>query len=63
MKALLVCIAALLYVLGWLAGLVAVVVLWCWSAAAVGWDDAWAIGSRRAGARLEQAERRPARAR
>jgi hypothetical protein len=39
-KFLLVGIAALLYALGWAAGLVAVLVLWCWSQAAIGWDDA-----------------------
>lgn len=39
-RLLLVCVAALLYALGWAAGLVAVAVLWCWSMAAVGWDDA-----------------------
>lgn len=45
-KLLLVGIAALLYALGWAAGLVAVVVVWCWSAMAVGWDDARNLGRR-----------------
>ena len=40
----LVGIATLLYALGWAAGLVAVVVLWCWSGLAVGWDDARRLG-------------------
>jgi hypothetical protein len=39
-KFLLTCVAALLYALGWAAGLVAVVVLWCWDAVAVGWNEA-----------------------
>ncbi|HLS44297.1 MAG TPA: hypothetical protein VK045_02575 [Ornithinicoccus sp.] len=46
MRFLLVCLAALLYALGWAAGLVAVAVVWCWSALAVGWDDARALGRR-----------------
>ena len=45
-KFLLVGIAALLYAVGWAAGLVAVVVLWCWSAMAVGWDDARGLARR-----------------
>lgn len=46
MKALLTLLAALLYALGWSAGLVAVVVVWCWSAMAVGWDDARRLARR-----------------
>ena len=40
MRLLLTCAAALLYAFGWAAGLFAVLLLWCWSQAAVGWDDA-----------------------
>lgn len=40
MRLLLLPLAALLYAVGWATGLVAVVALWCWSAMAVGWDDA-----------------------
>lgn len=40
MKFVLTVTAAVLYALGWLAGAAAVVVAWCWSAMAVGWDDA-----------------------
>lgn len=39
-------VAALLYALGWAAGLVAVVAVWCWSAMAVGWDDARSLARR-----------------
>ncbi len=46
MKILLVCIAALLFAIGWLAGLVAVAVIWCWSALAVGWNEARRLGRR-----------------
>jgi hypothetical protein len=45
-RLLLVVIAALLYAIGWAAGLVAVVVVWCWSAMAVGWDDARSLARR-----------------
>lgn len=61
MKLLLTAVAALLYVLGWLAGLAAVVVLWCWSATAVGWDDARRLAQPRDEPR--RGERRPVRAR
>lgn len=40
MRLLLTTIAAVLYALGWLAGLVSLLVVWCWTALAVGWDDA-----------------------
>lgn len=33
-------LAAVLYALGWLAGKVSLAAGWCWSAIAVGWDDA-----------------------
>lgn len=46
LRLLLVCIAALLYALGWAAGLIAIAVLWCWSAMAVGWDDARGLARR-----------------
>jgi hypothetical protein len=45
-RVLLVGIAALLYALGWAAGLVAVLALWCWSGLAVGWDEARKLGRR-----------------
>ena len=44
MRVLLTLLAALLYALGWAAGLVAVAAVWCWSAMAVGWDDARRLG-------------------
>jgi hypothetical protein len=56
LRLLLTVIAAVLYAAGWLAGLVSLLVVWCWLALAVGWDDARALGRRR-----EQPE--PARAR
>lgn len=37
---LLTLVAGVLFALGWLAGKVAGVVLWCWSALAIGWDAA-----------------------
>jgi hypothetical protein len=40
MKLLLTLFAALLYAVGWSAGQVSRVLVWCWSALAVGWDDA-----------------------
>lgn len=40
MTLLLTAFAAVLYVLGWLAGKVSLVAAWCWTALAVGWDDA-----------------------
>lgn len=46
MRLLLTCVAALLYAIGWVAGLVAVALLWCWSGMAVGWDDAHQRGAR-----------------
>lgn len=33
-------LAAVLYALGWVAGKVALAAGWCWSALAVGWDEA-----------------------
>lgn len=46
MRLLATALAALLYALGWLAGVVAVVVRWIWSALAVGWDDAHRLAAR-----------------
>lgn len=43
---LLTVVAAVLYALGWCAGVVSLLVVWCWTALAVGWDDARALGSR-----------------
>lgn len=40
MKLLATVLAALLYAIGWVAGIVAVALSWLWSALAVGWDDA-----------------------
>ena len=40
MRLALTILAALLYALGWVAGIVHVALRWLWSAAAVGWDDA-----------------------
>jgi hypothetical protein len=40
------CLALVLYVIGWVAGIVAVAVRWVWSAVAVGWDDAHALTRR-----------------
>lgn len=51
MRPLLTVLAAVLYVFGWLAGLVVVGVLWCWSAMAVGWDDAYSLGRRESAVR------------
>lgn len=36
-------LAAVLYMIGWIVGVVAVAVAWAWSAIAVGWDDAHAL--------------------
>lgn len=33
-------IAAVLYAIGWVAGKVSLLVVWCWIALAVGWDEA-----------------------
>jgi hypothetical protein len=33
-------LAAVLYAAGWAAGKVSLVLVWCWTALAVGWDDA-----------------------
>ncbi len=33
-------LAAVMYALGWVAGKVALVAVWCWSAVLVGWDEA-----------------------
>lgn len=46
MRLLLTLLAALLYALGWAAGLLGIAVLWCWSAMAVGWDDARGLAPR-----------------
>lgn len=51
MRPLLTVVAALLYGLGWVVGLLAVAVLWCWSMAAVGWDDARRLDRRDAAVR------------
>lgn len=56
MKALLICAAALLYVLGWLAGMVANIAIWCWSGIAAGWDDAREAERRYTAAQLEQSD-------
>lgn len=40
MRLLATVLAALLYGLGWLAGVVSVALRWVWSAVQVGWDDA-----------------------
>ncbi|MGL5911395.1 MAG: hypothetical protein ACRCZP_15460 [Phycicoccus sp.] len=40
MTVLLTAVAALLFAVGWMAGKTALVVAWCWSALAVGWDTA-----------------------
>ena len=40
MRLLLTVIAALLYVVGWVAGKVSLMLGWIWSAVSVGWDDA-----------------------
>ena len=39
-KLALMLVAAILYAMGWTAGMIALGSLWCWSAMAVGWDDA-----------------------
>lgn len=39
-RLLLTVIAALLYAIGWVAGVVSLLVVWCFTALAVGWDDA-----------------------
>jgi len=33
-------LAAVLYAVGWVAGKVSLAAAWCWSAMAVGWDEA-----------------------
>lgn len=43
MRLLLTVIAAVLYALGWCAGLVSLLAVWCFTALAVGWDDARAL--------------------
>jgi hypothetical protein len=45
-RLLLTVIAAVLYALGWVAGAVSLLVVWCWTALAVGWDDARNLSSR-----------------
>lgn len=40
MSAVLTLIAAVLYAVGWLAGKVSLLAVWCWTAVAVGWDEA-----------------------
>lgn len=47
MKLLLTVVAAVLYAFGWCAGVVSLLVVWCWTALAVGWDDARALPRRR----------------
>jgi hypothetical protein len=39
-------LAAVLYAIGWVAGVVAVALRWLWSALAVGWDDAHRLVAR-----------------
>lgn len=46
MRPLLTVIAAVLYALGWLVGVVSLLVVWCWLALAVGWDDGRKLGRR-----------------
>lgn len=46
LRLLLTVIAAVLYAIGWCAGAVSLLVVWCWTALAVGWDDARNLGSR-----------------
>jgi hypothetical protein len=40
-------LAAALYAIGWVAGVVAVALRWLWSALAVGWDDAHRLAERK----------------
>ena len=56
MRLLLTIVAAVLYALGWCAGLVSLLVVWCFTALAVGWDDARTLQRR-------GREREPVRAR
>lgn len=51
MRLLATVLAALLYGVGWVAGVVAVGLTWLWSAMAVGWDDAHRLGQQRPGER------------
>lgn len=46
MRLLLTVVAAVLYGLGWSAGVVSLLVVWCFTALAVGWDDARTLRSR-----------------
>lgn len=46
MRLLLTVVAAVLYALGWCAGVVSLLAVWCWTALAVGWDDARALQRR-----------------
>lgn len=52
MAFLLTLIAAVLYAVGWTAGIVSLLLVWLWSAMAVGWDDARALRTRRARERV-----------
>lgn len=40
MRILLTCLAAVLYLVGWSAGKVSLVLGWLWAGIMVGWDDA-----------------------
>ena len=40
LRILLTVLAAVLYVIGWVAGKVSLMFGWAWSAVSVGWDDA-----------------------
>jgi type IV secretory pathway VirB2 component (pilin) len=44
-------IAAVLYGIGWVAGKVSLLLVWCWVALAVGWDEARAVERPVAGVR------------
>lgn len=46
MRLLLTVIAAVLYAVGWFAGVVSLLVVWCFTALAVGWDDARTLRKR-----------------
>ena len=46
MALLLTVLAAVLYAVGWVVGIVAVGVKWAWSALGVGWDDAHRVAQR-----------------
>ena len=53
MSLLLTLLAAVLFAVGWVAGVVWVVLVWCWSALAVGFDEAQKLRGRRDRDRVE----------